>query len=953
MIAITGKTIFKYAGMPQFKARLETLFMSGFQFIAFFMALVYSAVNLLPPNHPYTQGQNIGKFGIRHVIAEAANNIILKKENTDQIVLFVVLLVGLVLIFMQIALLAMAIFMQPVFASMPTNFAGFFITANPETDIAHIMMDLIFGVGDNGNNLFNSCIAQEITCTETLPAPGSGTRAVMASTVPAVIGSPATTASIFRGYGFPFPIHTGMHQMFQLYNTGLLVVGAMITSYFIFTIIAETAQTGTAFGKRFNKVWAPLRIVFAFGMLVPVGLGFNGSQYSVLYAAKFGSAFATNGWLLFNSSITDGYFGDAKELISTPNIPEITSLLQFFYVAKTCEKLEEVSAKAPLPGSITNRDLLIQMYLVKGAPNGVGQVYHLVNQGTTYQQVVDFVENTSTVKIRFGTQNIDLYSQYIGTVNPLCGEVILKLQDPRNPSASGLLAPEEGVKRMQEFYWQLLKSAWFDVFTSEHVISFENSVDAIDILPNTNFPENIVRNKTEWERDTNSPLPDANYARNVKNAFEEKIKEVILEGGVLEEMANSDRFIVNNLITEKGWAGAAIWYNRIAEMNGMVTTAILNVPHVSKYPDIMEHILSKKKLTDNNSSFETRFLPILNDGDPVQFPERRHAQMANALWFAFNHWQVSGVTSSHATPTGNAMIDSINAIFGTEGLYNIRRNPNTHPLAQIVGVGRSLVESSIRNLALSVTGGATGKLLGFIDDSFQQISGIGATFLVTVSMVALTAGFVLFYIVPFLPFIYFFFALGGWVKGIFEAMVGAPLWALAHIRIDQNGLPGQAGVAGYFLIFEIFIRPILIIFGMLASISIFSALVGVLHQIFDLVIENVGGFDNRFANQTSFQSLENKVITNFTPSVSISQARGAIDEFFFTIIYTIIIYLMAMSSFKLIDLIPNNILRWMGQSIATFNDQREDAAQGLVGKATIGAQQTSSALGGGLKKFVG
>jgi hypothetical protein len=62
---------------------------------------------------------------------------------------------------------------------------------------------------------------------------------------------------------------------------------------------------------------------------------------------------------------------------------------------------------------------------------------------------------------------------------------------------------------------------------------------------------------------------------------------------------------------------------------------------------------------------------------------------------------------------------------------------------------------------------------------------------------------------------------------------------------------------------------------------------------------------------------------------------------------------MAMSSFKLIDLIPNNILRWMGQSVATFNDQREDAAQGLVGKATIGAQQTSSALGGGLRKIAG
>lgn len=125
------------------------------------------------------------------------------------------------------------------------------------------------------------------------------------------------------------------------------------------------------------------------------------------------------------------------------------------------------------------------------------------------------------------------------------------------------------------------------------------------------------------------------------------------------------------------------------------------------------------------------------------------------------------------------------------------------------------------------------------------------------------------------------------------------------------------------------------IFGMLASISIFSALVSILNQIFDLVTSNLGGFDST------------------DPESTIEFARSAVDEFFFTLIYTIIIYLMALSSFKLIDLIPNNILRWMGQSVSTFNDQREDAAQTLVGKSTIGAQQASSALGKGLGQIAG
>jgi conjugal transfer/type IV secretion protein DotA/TraY len=184
---------------------------------------------------------------------------------------------------------------------------------------------------------------------------------------------------------------------------------------------------------------------------------------------------------------------------------------------------------------------------------------------------------------------------------------------------------------------------------------------------------------------------------------------------------------------------------------------------------------------------------------------------------------------------------------------------------------------------------------------------------------------------PFLPFIYFFFAVGGWFKGIFEAMVGAPLWALAHIRIDGPGLAGQAAVTGYFMIFEIFLRPILIIFGLLASISIFAAMVSVLNQTWDLVTANLSGFDMKTENTT--------------PSTFLNFVRGPIDEFFFTIIYTIVVYLMGMTSFKLVDIIPSNIMRWMGQAINTFSDQREDAGQTLSSTSMIGGQQAISQLG--------
>lgn len=49
--------------------------------------------------------------------------------------------------------------------------------------------------------------------------------------------------------------------------------------------------------------------------------------------------------------------------------------------------------------------------------------------------------------------------------------------------------------------------------------------------------------------------------------------------------------------------------------------------------------------------------------------------------------------------------------------------------------------------------------------------------------------------------------------------------------------------------------------------------------------------------------------------------------------------------FKLIDLIPNDILRWFNAEVPSFNDKTGDAAEGLVKYISIGGQQFSSQIG--------
>jgi len=81
--------------------------------------------------------------------------------------------------------------------------------------------------------------------------------------------------------------------------------------------------------------------------------------------------------------------------------------------------------------------------------------------------------------------------------------------------------------------------------------------------------------------------------------------------------------------------------------------------------------------------------------------------------------------------------------------------------------------------------------------------------------------------------------------------------------------------------------------------------------------------------------------------------RGPIDEFFFTILYTIIVYMIGMSCFKLIDLIPNNILRWINAEVPSFNDNAGDAAEGLLKYVALAGSQFGEQIGGSIKGMGG
>ncbi|MGZ9109165.1 MAG: DotA/TraY family protein [Micavibrio sp.] len=884
---------------------VRTLFASGFGHIAYYMAQIYGAARLLPPNHAYLNIQNIGRFGISNVIIEAFGNLRFTRKNLDQIFIFVLLVCGLILLLAQFALLGFSLFVQNSHAGM--GYAAFFVTPDTTQDIAHILMDRVFGIP----GMFDSCVSQGIPCLNSTLTEGV----------------------------FPFPYHGALHDMLSFYSIGLCVIGVIIFMYYIVTIVVETAQTGTPFGRRFNHVWAPIRMVVALALLVPLTYGLNGAQLLTLNVAKWGSALATNGWTTFvdtlvTASITPLGIGTA-ELIGEPEKPNPESLFQFFTVVAVCKKIY-----------MQRENINIDAFLVSSdaAPGN-----RMLLTAADWQQATDFYKNGDII-IVFGEQNAK-YTSEKGEVMPWCGELVLPQVDLTQPGS---------VSIQTSYYEGFIRRFWQNASTGSPTIGTATNLPAPNGQAQDFFfnAADRILEMTMVPDYADGMYPDDNAQNALLAQWTWDLGQYIT--AAVTAQISSDNFL--NDMRNYGWAGAGIWYNRVAELNGALIAGIANIPEVRKWPLAMEAIAAEKSKKDKNVSAENRFLPNLADGKSIQPPHDMSMEAARALsstyalWVSDNPQTVDGAGQAVVSaPSQNVFTDFVKNLFGLKGLFNMRDNADIHPLAQLVMIGKYLLEASIRNLGGAGITSIGAQLMGYTSfpAGAPAITQAFSTLLKTIGMMTLSIGFVLYYVVPFLPFLYFFFQVGGWIKGLFEAMVGLPLWALAHIRIDGDGLPGQAAVNGYFLIFDIFLRPILTIFGMIGGIAIFAAQVQVLNDIFELVITNVTGYNQEAATApitTTPVAGTSAVVPNPTTLIgNLMLARNFVDQLFYTVIYTMIVYMMGTASFKLVYMIPDNMLRWMGSSVDGFGEIAKQTPEELVGKMYGGSMTVTGQVTGAFR----
>ena len=132
------------------------------------------------------------------------------------------------------------------------------------------------------------------------------------------------------------------------YSNAILILAAIILFYHLVSMVVETAHHGVVMGKRASQIWAPIRLVVAIGLLVPVERRrIKLRQYVVIQVAEWGSGLASQVWNRFVVARNFAYVA--------PPIPNLHDEAQSIVFINACEYI--VNAHVQLAANANNTPL--------------------------------------------------------------------------------------------------------------------------------------------------------------------------------------------------------------------------------------------------------------------------------------------------------------------------------------------------------------------------------------------------------------------------------------------------------------------------------------------------------------------------------------------------------------------------------------------------------------------
>ncbi|MDE1153899.1 MAG: DotA/TraY family protein [Micavibrio sp.] len=714
-------------------------------------------------------------------------------------------------------------------------------------------------------------------------------------------------------------VQNALAGMMKSYNAGVSIVAGVIIFWMVISIILDTAKTGVFGGGRHNMVWAPIRVIFALGLMFPLGTGFSSGQYMVMKFAEWGSNFGSRSWATYVAAV----IGD-QTLLMPFSAANATSLVNGLSKIMVCQVAYNTYVQASTGGQDADQVIMrvqdatpgnayiTNRYTNRTSSNVCGTIKYGTATTTTDDSSKYIAATGSTTPMTASTPIVSATDyNYTNTtlataMNNFRNIMRAALESDMQDSANGALSSGGTVIEMaRKFACQYTARRYADGGTTNLVNAVPQCAGSVATTPTaepTGSDQQAMVDKLVTDMQTAYDGP----GRAAMMAY------ISSPTGMVAEMK------------KRGWAGMGMWYQDISSMNGALAAA-------KEVPASFEAGTVWSDPTDGGF-FRCMGSKLMGRACRISGLEEKVGNIMtdyDRWWATTSVPNAAGRTSQDANKQNQEMTENSNGsilsfmkslltatlgdnniiFFMTRILFPRSSNvfifdsidvsaTNTYPLAQLADTGHSVLgigaflwlAVSIFQSVSTISGAGFSLGSGFAVSAFVNLIG-------TIGSAMIMSGIMIAFYLPVLPFIRVAMSVLTWMCSVFEAVIMVPIAALSHLTSTGEGLAGQARTV-WILWLNVLLRPVLVVMGFVGGMLLYNSFAVYFH--------------------TSFMQSASGVLSTSNYFVAI------IGKVVYSVIYLATLYTAANTSFKLLDVLPNGLMRWMGGTPDTTMDKHHD-----------------------------
>lgn len=700
-----------------------------------------------------------------------------------------------------------------------------------------------------------------------------------------------------------------MGHLFKIFNTALLTLGIIFTGYTTFVGILNTAGEGEMLGKGWHSIWVPIRTVAGIALLIPTASGYCVCQLFMMWLLLqgIGAADTLTGTIVDYMESDMPVFAPADGVLSSPSSSTGKSVSTFYdsTITTVFQGLSCMQATYKHYNTTGKQTPTITTTAASAT--------------SSYTVTYDFQAIPDAYPIQEGA---------IGLPNPnttpsSCG--ILTITGDTSDSSSATILAKAISQGLNAIIPSLSSTAYYMVNQDSND---ENTVmqDTFNFVGGSGF-------LTELENTYASLISQAYFTMNT--ATVDATGDSAVDNSSLYKVDNSSFYEdIRNL----GWVTLGTIYWDMAKSTGSTYSTLQK--------DAVISWNSSNSGTGATATWTTATEPNIGDskedyaGDEIWTKGNTWAnQFIQDLQTSRNSSSGSTYQSAGANDAGKMGTNAIAAItMGTLASMQDKLSNNRNPMIAAQELGHEIalvveITSMALTAALLIAGGLM-SMGSSMSSGFAVFQAIMATVIPGLTLfmgVLLALAGTLSVVIPMIPALAYFLAVIAWLIATLETIVAAPIVAIGVLHPDgQHQVWGKAEPA-VMLIINMFLRPSLIVIGLAA---------GVILSFITLQFVNFG------FNQAILNLMGDKAPTS-------------IEAMLFLTTYVGVVLACVNKSFSTIDVIPEQVMRWIAGGEGTKFGSGQEAMQkvqsGQEGQSQRGGDsgaQESKSAGEGASKGV-